>query len=95
MSGPPRRYFVVHGRGGRILALAPLEAPEPRDGVAIGWRPVPGRGQLVNEVELTEEHLQLGPQELLERFRVRVNKRKGARLEVAARVRRSKRTPAR
>ena len=95
MCGPPRRYFVVHGRGGRILALASLEAPEPRDGVAIGWRPVPGRGQLVNEVELTEEQLQLGPQELLERFRVRVDKRKGARLEVATSPGRSRRTSGR
>ncbi len=96
MSDFPRRYFVVHDRGGRILALGPFEAPEAQGGVAIGWRPVPMRGQLVNEVELTEEHLQLGPQEVLERFRVHVDRRKGvARLEVAARRRRARRTSGR
>jgi hypothetical protein len=82
------RYYAIHRRDGRILALVPIAATRQNEGVELGLRPVPTRGQMVSEVEPSADQLQLGPETLLESFRVRLRTRKGgARLEQAAKRR--------
>jgi hypothetical protein len=74
---PSRRCYVIHRRDGRLLALAPVQPLRHESGAEIGWLPVPERGQILSEVELTAEQVRMGPAALLEGFRIRSGKRKG------------------
>jgi hypothetical protein len=68
MSPPPRRLLVVHDAAGRILALASADAEPPAGGARLGWRPVPGPGQVACEVELAAEQASWSLAELIEAF---------------------------
>jgi hypothetical protein len=64
------RYFAIHRRDGRIVAL--LSASSYRKGdVEVGWQVVPDRGQLLSEVELSAAQVESGLAALAENFRVR------------------------
>ena len=77
-----QRCHVVHDREGRILALAPVGAVEIRNGVQVGWRPVAGLHQFVTEIDLTPEQARVAPYELLEKFQIHIDSKKGtARLQ--------------
>ena len=60
-----------------LLALAPAQPVRHESGAEIGLRPVPARGQILTEVELTAEQVRMGPAALLEGFRIRIGRRKG------------------
>ena len=82
MSEPARRYHVVADRAGRILALLPARATRVGGGVELGWRPVAGARQVVAEIDLTDEHTGLSPQEMIEAFALHVDRKTGrARLK--------------
>ena len=66
MSERRRRFYVVHDERGRILCLAPVAVNQANERVSLGYRPVPGPGQRVTELELPDEHASLLPQELLQ-----------------------------
>ena len=71
----PRRLLVLHDAAGRILALA-AAAPPPADeaardaGPRVGWRPVPGPGQVACTVELAAEQASWSLAELIAAFEV-------------------------
>ena len=67
MSNPsPRRFYIVHDERGRILGLAPVAMRETRGRFRLGYRPLPGPGQKVTELELPDEHASFLPHELLD-----------------------------
>jgi hypothetical protein len=74
---PPRRFYVVHDERGRILGLAPVREEQVNERIRLGYRPIPGPGQKVIEVDLTEEHASLLPHELLD-FEVAMDPRTGS-----------------
>lgn len=65
MNTKSARYYVVHSRAGRILAVAPISVGQSREGVEMGWRPVAAHNQIVTEIELTGEQAKLALHELL------------------------------
>ena len=80
MSASVGRYHVVSNRAGRILALGPAHAARTADGAELGWRFVAGPGQLVAEVDLTEEHVRVDAHELIEAFTVHTDRKTGRAL---------------
>ena len=81
MNTKPARYYVVHNRAGRILAVAPISGGQNREGMQLGWRPIARGNQIVTEIELNNEQARLGLHELLA-FEIKTDARSGvARLQ--------------
>lgn len=76
MKAESPRCYVVHDRAGHILAIAPSTTVRVRDGVNLGWRPVPGHKQLVTEIHLDDEQVKLPLHELLD-FKLKIDARSG------------------
>lgn len=64
------RHYVLHDDQGRILALAPAEPVRQPGGAQLDWRPLPGPGQHLAEVQLDGDLADLGLNEILASFHV-------------------------